>query len=496
MPVNLSKYKSIASLAIFFVTSTFTFGIENSLSAESTRYIFKFHSVLDSERILKDLIDQVSMEKGLGCSDFEAEMANGLFTSDNPREAVDSINAVVKAFEARADCQLKNRPTSSRNYLPGGSLTEWLRATENLPIKVVFSSESSDGMESSFGHVFFLFEQPNKHFSKTVTFLATNFTDELTDEPSMASYFAGAFGSLTGEFVIGQYSDQVFESSIQQNRKLLAFTLDPEFIADNQLKERIWYALQEQKRYNFFTENCSVELLRLLVPLNSGVRISGFTPPAKHLFKLIDANVLSYRSTTSIQTDKNKKKYATYHKNRFWEDMNPLPSEVNFSVTDSHLDILGYLFTSNPNVSRRLINTTQRKLLGFKATKINDNPELQLILLNRSRYNLVKNKSIPLSWEIGINLTGPEYLVGGVGLTFGSTRINTSLMARTSNTNAIFGELRTEINLASVNINPALTMTTEAVQPSIELALQPSSRLEVGMRISNLSLTSNLTLRF
>jgi hypothetical protein len=386
--------KALLGFALFFVH--FSSNASYTLSRETVRFVFLFHDKLASEIELRSsLSSRISTSLSQeNCISSEAikRISSKL---NNPRDIISEISKYIE--KKCPPLQITENELVLKNRF------------ENYNLYVLFSSELSRNVESSFGHIRLAFMPDNNYmFSPSFTFSAYNFYSSNNKETDLMKYLKAAVSSVEGRYTKDYFFDNYYETVIEESRDIHRFKVNISQPEVNYLYEKLLSLIDKPSKYNFFLKNCSSESLRFITS-TSNFSESFFieaSPPSKQLRELLDNNIISY--TNSFSTKNNRK-------------VNTLITEYNLdSIIYDNLSVVSlgnnYKFGITYYKSPRRKESSDHTFSYTEIMKLEANFEDDInsvTLIDKYQASSIYKGKVSLKLKIGYNIDNQLYL--GVG---------------------------------------------------------------------------------
>lgn len=320
---------------------------------------------------------------------------------------------------------------------------------EDYEIYVLFSSEWSNNVESSFGHVRLAFmKKRNYMFDPTITFSAYNFYSPDNPNSGFFNYLKAAFLSVEGRQIQSFFFDNYYETVYQETRDIHRFKVNINKANKHELYEYLQKSLNASRDYNFFSKNCSSESLRLINQYSGTHELQSIIP-SKHIKLLLDNGIIEYTDTFNAKNENkksiSKKEYSI--DTVIYDDLSALSignKSLNFSLYKSPRQLIN---------NRPIFNDTELLKLELSYIKKRN----KLTLFNKHLTADIRHGKPSIKIQIGYKTNNELY--SGTGLTFQNIALD-SMLGYSSNLNwSNFTSLRVKeknfdfyINLRS-NIN-------------------------------------------
>jgi hypothetical protein len=173
-------------------------------------------------------------------------------------------------------------------------LTAFLSHFEGSTASLIFASSYTGSPASYFGHTILRFNKPkNLFFSPTIGFAA-----DVPDDIGFWSLMVrGGFGRLNGQYVVAPFYQVAEKYLVLEQRSLVEYRLN---LSPDEIRRLLLYAYElagAEIDYNFFTANCTTELIPLLrvarPSLPNDSRFLGVLLPADAISQLEEGEVVS-----------------------------------------------------------------------------------------------------------------------------------------------------------------------------------------------------------
>mgnify|MGYP000047127486 CR=1 FL=1 len=255
-------------------------------SRETVRYIFLFYESLTTQsQITTSLSSRIAKNINRhGC----INPKNIQFIASkhkSPRNIITAISTHINKTCANVDVDYsKNDPAIDLS---------------KYNLYILFSSEWSNNVESSFGHIrLALMKSDDIMFDPTFTFSAYDFYSYDNSSSSLLKYWKAAFTSVEGRFSENFFFDNYHNTVVQESRSIHRFRVNMNNESIKSLFNSILTSLNKPQDYNFFIKNCSTKSLDLITEFSNLPQIEEISP-AKQLKKLIDQKTITYTDTFS-----------------------------------------------------------------------------------------------------------------------------------------------------------------------------------------------------
>lgn len=370
-------------------------------SKEIVRYIFLFHQSLTAiNQITDSLSFRISQDIDTNSCISSSTINQIALENKNPRAIISAISKYVTKNCSNNPKQLK-REFNIKDY----------------DLYVMFSSEWSNNVESSFGHIRLAFmKKRNYMFDPTFTFSAYNFYSPDNPDSGFLNYLKAAFSSVEGRQTQNFFFDNYYETVNQETRAIHRFKVIIEETNKYKLYESLKKSLNTSRDYNFFSRNCSSESLRLINEY-SGTHELKSTVPSKHIKLLLDNGIIEYTDTFNPQNENNKS--ITYKEDStdtvIYDDLSAI------SLGNKSLSLSLYKSPRQPINDTPIFNNTE--LLKLELDYINK--KNKLVFFNKHLTADIKHKKPSIKIQLGHNTDNEFYT--GAGLTFKNIAFDTML---------------------------------------------------------------------
>ncbi|MCF7952072.1 MAG: DUF4105 domain-containing protein [Spirochaetaceae bacterium] len=275
---NFSRKSVIFSVTLFLLI--FNSGVSHAtptLSQDLTRFIFKYFNTLPTNEFCNVVTEE--FRKLYYPIDIN-------FIYDNIiTNKITAPGDIVRLLENKLKSKQENEYLVDNLKFKNFTKNEWLKYTQNADLYLLYTSENGNKAESSLGHLSLLYKtNRSKYFFLNVGFIAKDFNDEKTGRPTAVNYFRGAFSNLSGAFSIYPFHDTIYQNIILENRILAWYKINVTEIKKNEIDKKIWEINNENdSNYNFFTNNCSSEIIKIIPEVDKIFNRYAFRTPANSI---------------------------------------------------------------------------------------------------------------------------------------------------------------------------------------------------------------------
>lgn len=170
---------------------------------------------------------------------------------------------VACQFPARADWLAEQLSTRwSKPNCP--KLEAWLKSKPVASVTLVFPDAFISSPPSMFGHTFLRLDPAGERSSSKLLSWAVNYAARTEDSQGPIFALRGLSGGYDGRYSIDYYYRKVREYGYLQQRDLWEYPLSLEAADIRRLLLHLWELRDVAMPYYFFTQNCSLQLLKLL----------------------------------------------------------------------------------------------------------------------------------------------------------------------------------------------------------------------------------------
>jgi hypothetical protein len=282
--------------------------------------------------------------------------------NDPAVELRDSL-AALRLKNANFECRFPARARILRkrfSSLPSQSAPcpDWdgFRSRMNAEsVSVVFSSYYMNNPASAFGHTFLRLKRkatsPENANSAELLDVGISYAATVTTSNALLYAIYGTFGLFSGNFTALPYYYKVREYADSENRDLWSYelALNPDEV--ELLVAHLWELGQAQKRYLYFSKNCSYEILALLDAVRPNLSLidgmPSFIIPAHTIQKLSEipglVRSIRYRPSSRKRVEVSFSKLSQLDQERAKSgDISSLTREHSVKVLDARIDWIDY----------------------------------------------------------------------------------------------------------------------------------------------------------
>lgn len=388
MPKLLSK----VSLGFAFLLFNSTIYASYIPSRETVRYIFLFHDQLAIQpQLSSSLSSRISTNINNEYCISSPTIQKLSSKYKNPRD-------IVTAISEHINNTCINLEITDKKINPTLDL-------EKYSLYILFSSEWSSNVESSFGHIRLAFmTNDNYMFNPTYTFSAYNFYSSDSSGSIFKKYLNAAFSNVEGKFSTGFFFDNYYETVIKESRKIHRFKVNMNDSNLQKINKTLQSLINEKSDYNFFLKNCSSESLNLIAKYSNSIEIKGISP-SEQLRYLLNKNLISYTDTFKPITK--DRKYITPNKN----DLDTIIYD-KLSTLSLGKNSLGIsLYKSPRSIDNSTHNFGTTELLKLESNLINNTHKV--VLIDKQSTAKISSGRPSLRLKLGYNTD--NYLYAGIG---------------------------------------------------------------------------------
>lgn len=284
-----------------------------------------------------------------------------------PAEIIRIIESSIINNDTRSSFPIDNK--MQYKNISDLSLPEWLEHIGSSRIFVVFCTETIEQIESSFGHVSIYYENSDlPYFNNLLAFIANEFSDPITAKTNINDYLSAAFSQIPGKVIDVPYFDYFHKNAVQEGRTIVKYELNLKQDEKIDFNSKIWLLAHTNSAYNFFTANCSSELVELILDVVGHKKKSmAFSTPVSQLRFLIDNNIITYHNASYVEKNNKLFKMTVNNSEIFNAAKRTYYHSIGIGFSGDKLDLETELFASNrplKGMSFRDFNITLLKILA------------------------------------------------------------------------------------------------------------------------------------
>lgn len=203
-----------------------------------------------------------------GKTDAKAELLANLQALQSAKTAEDYLCR----FPARSAWLMAEVPSLAENvdallgFHECQQVNDWLSKINATQLSLIYAEEHVNRMASAFGHTLIRVDNPQSlatHDTDLAYFI--NFaTDNSQHGSPLSSAFDAVRGHGKGAMTFGNYTDKQANYLIKDERDIWQYTLKLSNADIRQMMRHFWEVKDVARHYNFLSNNCASEILRLL----------------------------------------------------------------------------------------------------------------------------------------------------------------------------------------------------------------------------------------
>lgn len=166
------------------------------------------------------------------------------------------------------------------------SLDAFRASKKNAKIGVVFASYYLRNPSSAFGHVFLSF-LPQKPNDNILLQDIVNYGADFGDASFLEYYAKGVAGGFDGSYRLDSFHKRMREYGAAENRDVWVYALNLSPAEYDSLLTEIWERMQGKYDYYFFTQNCALQIAKLLDAVKPDLQLAELDRPYYIPAKLI-----------------------------------------------------------------------------------------------------------------------------------------------------------------------------------------------------------------
>lgn len=214
---------------------------------------------------------------------------------------------------------------------------EWKKKLNAKSVSIIFASADLNNPASSFGHTFLKLNNPNNENSMELIDYGIDYSAEADASEGMLYAIKGLVGLYDGRFAMLPFHQKILEYTNIEGRDIWEYRLT---LSEDEVDFLIDHLLEMERAkapYLFFTDNCSLQILRTLEAIRPEMNIADqfglFAIPIDTLKALMrhDRELVSevkFRPSLSTKLNRSLKLLSQAEKNLVYQTVLDPPSEL------------------------------------------------------------------------------------------------------------------------------------------------------------------------